>query len=416
MSEAIDLKKLSACIHCGLCLEACPTYRETGEEMSSPRGRLYLMRNYTEGTITATDPEFAKHELSCLVCRSCETACPSGVEFGVLMEQTRAILVEHGNGSISKKFIYSKLLQSKPLLKVLQTATAIATKTGLTKLAAKLFSRSTSTGAAMSLAPTSVSFPQSRPDLYRSKHPNGKRIGLLLGCIGDVFTSQVNDATIKVLNSLGYDVDILPSVACCGALAAHGGYLDVTRDLARQNVAVFKHDQLDYILSNIAGCGAMLKEYEHLLKGTAEADDAYLARNKTFDINEFLYLHHRGDIRTMLGPTFSGKRIAYQAPCHLTHGQRIVNEPLELLRLLPGVDAFALEENELCCGSAGSYNIEHPEMGEALRKRKMRIIDDAHPDIVATANAGCMLQLGKENPTPVRHVIELLAEALNRRN
>jgi len=410
----IDIKKLSACIHCGLCLEACPTYRETGEEMSSPRGRLYLMRNYAEGKIAASAPEFAEHELSCLVCRACETACPSGVEFGVLMEQTRSLIVQEQKKSLLQAFIYKKLLRSKPLLKVLHIASAIASKIGLAKLGKALFSPSTKLGAALSLLPSDVPFPTPRKPLYRSKHPNGKRIGLLLGCVGDVFTSQVNDATITVLNALGYDVDVLPSVTCCGALTAHAGYVDVTSELAQYNLNIFKDSAIDHIISNIAGCGAMLKGYETLLSGSELANTAASVRKKTFDINEFLYRFHANDLRTLLrSNTFRGKRIGYQAPCHLLHGQRIANEPLALLRLLPGVDAFALEENELCCGSAGSYNIEHPQMAEGLRKRKMQIIGDAEPDIVATANAGCMMQLSKENARPVRHVIELLAEALS---
>jgi glycolate oxidase iron-sulfur subunit len=409
----IDLKKLSACIHCGLCLEACPTYRETGEEMSSPRGRLYLMRNYTEGTIAASDPEFAEHELSCLVCRACETACPSGVEFGVLMEQTRSLIVNEQKKSAVNAFIYTRLLRSKSLLKLLQVGTAVFSKLGLAKLGSALISPSTKLGAALSLLPKDVPFPVSRKSLYQSNQPNGKRVGLLLGCVGDVFTSQVNDATIKVLNELGYDVDIMPTITCCGALAAHAGYLDVTKALARQNLEMLKDDRLDYAISNIAGCGAMLKEYESLSSQTDQAETAIEVRAKTFDINEFLYRFHADDLRTLLHSNiFSGKRIAYQAPCHLLHGQRIVDEPLKLLQILPGVEAFSLDENELCCGSAGSYNIEHPEMAESLRKRKMQIISDAEPDIVATANAGCMLQLSKESDVPVRHVIELLAEAL----
>jgi glycolate oxidase iron-sulfur subunit len=413
VSEAIDIKKLSACIHCGLCLEACPTYRETGEEMSSPRGRLYLMRNLTEGKIAASDPEFAEHELSCLVCRACEPACPSGVEFSVLMEQTRSIIVQEQKRSAFQAFIYNKLLRSKPLLKALHKASAIASKIGLAKLGKVLFAPSAKFGAALSLLPKHISFPASRKDLYQSSRPNGKRVGLLLGCVGDVFTSQVNDATITVLNALGYDVDVLPNVTCCGALAAHAGYVEVTKELAQQNLAILKDDRIDHIISNIAGCGAMLKGYATLVEHTDMAVIAVAVRQKTFDINEFLFRFHADDLRALLhSDIFSGKQIAYQAPCHLLHGQRIVDEPLKLLQLLPGVEAFSLDENELCCGSAGSYNIEHPEMAEALLKRKMQIITDAHPNIVATANAGCMLQLSKESDVPVRHVIELLADAL----
>jgi glycolate oxidase iron-sulfur subunit len=370
------------------------------------------MRNYVEGTITADDPSFMTHELSCLVCRSCETACPSGVEFGTLMEQTRAVITQKQGSSI-KRFGYSKFLRSRPLLNVLQFVTGAAAKLGLLKLGRRLFRPSTKIGTALALVP-STPLVTSRAHLYPSARPNGKRVGLLLGCIGDAFTPQVNDATIKVLNTLGYDVDVLPTLTCCGALAAHGGYLDIAKDLAMQNVAVLADPSLDHVIASIAGCGAMLKEYASLLEGTAAGNTAATVREKTFDINEFLYRFHHDELPSVLAPMFAGKRIAYQAPCHLLHGQCIVTEPLQLLQCLPGVTAFPLEENELCCGSAGSYNIEHPEMGERLRQRKMQIIADARPDIVATANAGCMLQLGKDRTIPVRHVIELIAEALKR--
>lgn len=401
----IDLKKLSACIHCGLCLEACPTYRLTGEEMSSPRGRLYLMRNYSEGMIEASDEGFIKHEYSCLVCRACETACPSGVQFGSLMEQTRSIISQNKSGF--RRFVYTKLLRSKKLLRFLQIALALGSQLGIFGFAKNVF-RSGRLGASLALLPRVVRFSKRRAHLYRSKHPNGKRVGLLPGCVGDVFTSHVNDATIKALTALGYDVDTMPHVACCGALAVHAGFLDEATEMAQQNLKSFGDRKINYVIANIAGCGAMLKEYDSLVTG---ADDV---RNKIFDINEFLYRYHYDDLRDMLrSNSFSGKRIAYQAPCHLLHGQRIVNEPVELLRLLSGAVVFPLDENDLCCGSAGSYNIEHPEMAETLRLRKMAIIQNAKPDIVVTANAGCMLQLNKNNLSPVRHVIELLAEALS---
>jgi glycolate oxidase iron-sulfur subunit len=408
MTTALDIKKLQACIHCGLCLEACPTYIVTGEEMSSPRGRIYLMKALEEGNIAASDPSFQEHELSCLVCRSCETACPSGVEFGYLMEQTRNIIRKESPSDIHRS-IFTKVVGNRAIASLSQFGTSLISKLCISTFFAKIAKELglKRLASSLSLIPKEMPLSTPRKSLYPSLTAKKGDVALLIGCIGDVFTSRINDATITVLQKLGYDVHILAEITCCGSLAAHEGYHDHAVTLAKKNVDTVLASKVDYFISNIAGCGANLKNYPIQL-GTKEAEEF---RKKVFDISEFLYKYHYEDLRNIISE--SEQTIGYHSPCHLLHGQKIKDEPVELLKLLKGANVIALEENDICCGSAGVYNIEHPDMADALLTRKVTIIRKTNPDVVATANAGCQMQLQKGTPnTPVKHVIEILAEAL----
>ncbi len=415
-------RKLQACIHCGLCLEACPTYLVTGEEMSSPRGRIYLMKALEDGRIEATDEKFIEHENSCLVCRSCETACPSGVEFGILMEQTREIIGEAVKPSMIHRFIYTKLIGSPKLLRLLQFPIAILSKSRFARLFEKTFDLKNSSfkhfASSLELLPDTVLFPKQRLSIYPATTRSHGSVGLLIGCIGDLFSSQVNDATIKVLNKLGYDVHTIPEITCCGALAAHSGFGDRARELALDVIKTLESSSVDYYISNIAGCGAMLKDYSKLFEGTVNYARAINLRKKLRDISEFLLEFHKDDLLQMNLTLPAKTIIGYQAPCHLYHGQQIKDAPLELLKLIRNADAFAFEENDICCGSAGTYNIEHPETGEVLLERKMSIIEQHDVEIIATANAGCMMQLEKgvrvlSSQMQVKHIIEILSESMS---
>lgn len=409
-SPTLDAKKLEACIHCGLCLEACPTYIETGEEMSSPRGRLYLMKAYQEGSIKSSDLSFYEHELSCLVCRSCETACPSGVEFGYLMEQTRAI-IRKDYPIIIHKLLFTHVIGSNIPAKIAQLVTSTLSKLKIKEALAAFFDLAgfLRLASSVELIPDSDSSPVYRPTIYPARSEKIGDVGILIGCIGDVFTAKINDATINVLTQLGYDVHTLREITCCGSLAIHEGYHDHAISLAKKNTEVILSSNVDYFITNIAGCGANMKNYPQQL-GT---EGSGALRKKIYDISEFLMKYHANDLATMLHHGNHPQKIAYHAPCHLVHGQRIISEPLELLRLVTDIEVMPLEENDICCGSAGVYNIKHPEMANALLLRKKNIIENAHPDIVATANAGCQMQLQKGYPNiPVRHVIEILADAL----
>ena len=414
-------EKLQACIHCGLCLEACPTYLVTGEEMSSPRGRIYLMKALEDGRVEATDEAFVTHENSCLVCRSCETACPSGVQFGILMEQTREIINNTSQPDPFRRFIYTKLLGSPRLIRLLQYPISIFSKSRLGQLFGKTFNTSTfpfqRITSSLQLLPDTIPFPIDRPLIYPARTKRRGSVGILIGCISDLFTSEVSDATINVLTRLGYDVHTIPEISCCGALAAHSGFGERARELALHTVSVLESSQVDYYISNIAGCGAMLKDYSKLFEGTSDYKRAVNIRRKMRDISEFLVEFHTDDLLQMNLMLPEPASIGYQAPCHLYHGQQIKDAPLELLKFIGNADVFAFEENDICCGSAGTHNIEYPEMGEALLQRKMSVIVRREPDIIATANAGCMMQLAKgvresRSRSRVKHVIELIAGSI----
>jgi glycolate oxidase iron-sulfur subunit len=414
----VDEKKLLACIHCGLCLPACPTHIISGHEMPSPRGRLYLMRAVDEGRLEASSETFAEHEWSCLVCRACETACPSGVEFGYLMEQTRERLNSTHEPPAFKKFIYTKLLSSRSLLRTLHWSSTIASRIGigaasraLGPTVQKFFPR---TGSAMRLFPKDLAAPRHRLPVYHTAGQKIGDVGLLLGCIGDVFTARINDATIRVLNRLGYDVHTFPEIVCCGALGIHAGFRERSLELATHLMQAVERSTIDFYISNIAGCGAMLKDYSHLFEGSDKEALAARFRSKTFDISEFLFEKHLQDLESFKLHV-TGK-IGYHAACHLYHAQKVTDQPLKLLLAITSADVVSLPDNEICCGSAGSYNIEHPLESDQLLDRKMRILDEAKPDIVVTGNAGCLMQLQKgvretKRDSRVMHVIELIDSA-----
>lgn len=392
--------------------------------MSSPRGRIYLMKALEDGRIEATDDAFIAHENSCVVCRSCETACPSGVEFGILMEQTREIITQTSKSHWLRRFIYTKLLGSPKLIRAFQYPIAVMSKSRIARLLERTFGLKSFPlkrfASSLQLLPNDVSFPQTRPKIYHSTSKKRGSVGLLIGCIGDLFTSKVNDSTIKILNRLGYDVHTIPEITCCGALSAHSGFGERARELARNTISILESSPVEFYISNIAGCGAMMKDYSKLFEGTSDYLRALNARKKMRDISEFILEFHMEDLLQMKLQLPRQTSVGYQAPCHLYHGQQIKDAPLELLKSIGNAEVFGFEENDICCGSAGSYNIEHPGMGNALLERKMSIVKKSEPDIIATANAGCLMQLAKGlresgSKTKVKHVIEILCESMSER-
>ncbi|HET9137453.1 MAG TPA: (Fe-S)-binding protein, partial [Candidatus Kapabacteria bacterium] len=279
-------------------------------------------------------------------------------------------------------------------------------------LVKKTFDLSSGIFSSLRVLPNAIDLPKDRPHLYPTSEKKIGTVGLLIGCIGDVFTAGVNDATIRVLNRLGYDVKVIPKINCCGALAAHAGYLDHTRELGREVLSQIERSHVDYFITNIAGCGAMMKEYPTVIG--AETTPTV---SKIKDISEFLYQHHLEDLKALALKLAEKTTVAYHAPCHLYHGQKIIDLPAKLLEVIENAEVTLLEENDICCGSAGTYNIERPQMGEALLERKIDIIKASDTAIVMTANAGCLMQLksgtdrGKMKQQ-VYHFIEIIDLAL----
>lgn len=417
-AEIFNWAKWDACTHCGLCLPTCPTYRELGLETDSPRGRLYLMgAAFREGDPVPLNDDWATYMYRCLDCRACETACPSGVLFGEIMEEARAIYELNTNRPAEEKFwrrfAFKELLPHKKRLDLIFGALWLYQRLGIRWFARKsgILRLMGNLGDAESLMPN-VSNPYLKSKLQEFTPSKGKaryRVGFISGCVMNQVFTETNLATVRVLIENGCDVIIPSNQTCCGALHVHNGVRDVGLDLARKNVDAFNTDELDAIIINAAGCGATLKEYSSLL----QHDPMYAEKAKTFsakmrDISEFLaeigMKPPEGEIK---------RRVTYDEPCHLVHGQRSRLQPRTVLQSIPGLDFIELRESEWCCGSAGIYNITQPEMSARILERKMEHIAEVNAEVVATGNPGCVLQLQsgiqKHNlPMKVMHPIELL--------
>lgn len=420
-SEAV----ISTCVHCGLCLSACPTYRETGLEMFSPRGRIYLMKAVADGRIGLESDVFQEQMSACLNCRACEAVCPSGVEYGQILEASRTQIEQARTdgrlpphpwlvrlmrgGAFGLMFKHLELFRLFSRLMWLYQrsgAQAIA-RSGILKLL-KLDETETL------LPPISDRFVVPHGQIYPAEGgPAQHHVALLAGCIMSTAFANVHAATIRVLQKNGCEVLLPPDQGCCGALHVHGGDMDGGRELARRNIAAFEGLGLDAIIVNAAGCGSTMKEYGHLLHDDpawAERANAFAAKVK--DVSEFL-----GGIELNtrdLKPVHA--TVTYQEPCHLAHAQRISAQPRALLQAIPGLLLKEMHESSLCCGSAGIYNITEPEMAARLGNRKLDNAEATSADIIVTANPGCHLQLAgglrrRGSAMRVLHIIEVLDQA-----
>ena len=387
--------KLVQCVHCGLCLQACPTYRLWGSEMDAPRGRIALMKAVSAGRLIETDirAEFSKHIDYCLACRSCESVCPSGVQYGALVEQARIVVENNRRPGLGERFLrWSGTRQLMPYpgrLRFLARLLRIYQAIGLQRLVRRLNFLPTSLRSMESLLPP-IELPDHRAADYSPVHQANERLLVFTGCIQEGFLSQVNRATVRVLKRNGYEVEIPSTQTCCGAAHLHLGDLDTARKLARKNIeAFFNQSDSETIICNAGGCGLALKEYSSLL-----ADDSeYAARAKEFsarvkDISEFLVDHSfeppTGDVRA---------KATYADSCHLRHGQKVVDPPRALLKQIPGLSLVELQSPDQCCGSAGVYNLAFPEVAGELLKAKMADIASTGADLIITSNPGCQLQL-----------------------
>jgi glycolate oxidase iron-sulfur subunit len=382
----LDERKALACVHCGLCLSSCPTYLETGNENDSPRGRIYLMRALQDGR-QALSEEAVRHIDLCLGCRACEVACPSGVPYGALLESTREHIEKHHRRSIFQKFLrrvlIERILPFPERMKI-----ALLGAKWIRALRAE-FLLPASARESLTLLPAQAEEGR-LPSISPAVGPARGRVGFIRGCVMNLLFGETNEASIRLLNEAGYDVVTPSTQGCCGALYAHGGNLEAARTSARQNIAAFEEQDLDAIVINAAGCGSTLKEYGHLL-----ADDPYWAERaarfsaKVKDLTEWL----PADVTSAAGTSLSGERVTYHDACHLAHAQRVTRQPRALLKATVGGNFVELPESDVCCGSAGSYNLTEPAMAGQLQLRKVENILKSGARTVVTTNPGCIMQI-----------------------
>lgn len=399
MAEAVQ-----TCVHCGFCLAACPTYNLKGQEMDTPRGRIMLMKDVLEGELALE--KALPHIDQCLGCLSCETACPSGVEYNHLLAPFR----ERAEKERPKDFL-SKL-KRKLLLETLPKPKRFRIAAKLGRHAKKFKGLMPSVFKPMlDLLPDRLP-PQPEPfaPRYSPKGEIRARVALLTGCAQQVLAPEINRATINVLTRNGIEVLIPKGQQCCGALAWHVGEADIARKNAKANLETFPND-VDAIITNAAGCGSGLHEYKIMLKGHPEEEKAVRFASKVFDVTTFL-----AQVGMEAPPALPREvKVAYQDACHLRHAQRVEAQPRNLLQQIPGLELIEMPEAEICCGSAGTYNIDQPENADELGKRKMANILSTGAEIACSGNIGCLTQLRAHKSNRVKprlmHTVEVLDAA-----
>ncbi|MEX1275422.1 MAG: (Fe-S)-binding protein [Bacteroidota bacterium] len=393
------------CMHCGLCLPQCPTFALTGMEKSSPRGRIRLIKAVADGDLPITQGFIDEMDF-CLDCQACETACPAGVKYGSLVEAARSQIHELGYDSVTSKFFKKVFLdwvfRKQARLKFLARGLRMYEKLGIKwflERAGLLRLFSPKLHNLQPLTP-SISAEFSSDTLLEVIKPVGEmkyRVGFLTGCIMDVAYADVNADTVALLLHHGCEVVIPKGQACCGSLQAHNGAMEAARAMARNNIDIFKKENLDYIIMNSAGCGAFMKEYGHVFEhDKVISAEARLISSKIKDITEFLYeigfrIKKQQDPNHV--PAYAGKRVSYHDACHLVHTQKISLQPRELLRSIPAIEYLELPESTWCCGSAGIYNIVRYDDSMKLLDRKVENVKRIMPDIIVAGNPGCLVQM-----------------------
>ncbi|MFC7439828.1 (Fe-S)-binding protein [Laceyella putida] len=417
------MDELMSCMHCGFCLPSCPTYRQTGLETYSPRGRVALMKGVARGQLPV-DAEFAKNMYACLGCRACETACPAGVPYGSLLETAREVVEgdkkRAGKAPLVRDMVFKHLFPHPNRMKALGTLLWAAQATGLQKLAGRtgLIRLLPREMAEMQQAVDRVASPLKRARRQRVMRAERKAlhtVGLFTGCVMDVMFYETNQATARLLIKAGCDVVFVGAQACCGALHAHSGEKEGAVALAKRNIEAFEQAGVDFIVNNAGGCGAALKEYHHWFHDDPEWKEravAFVA--KVRDANELL---------AELPPLRFAKelhvRVTYQDSCHLAHGQGIRNQPRQLIQSIPGVELVEMNRADQCCGSAGIYNITHFDLSMELLDDKMEEVKKTGAHLIVTSNPGCLLQMkqgiaraGMQGKIEAVHIMDLLDRAL----
>ena len=415
-----DYGFIQNCIHCGLCLPACPTYELTGDELSSPRGRIRLMKSVAEGKLAITD-EFVREMNFCLDCQACQTACPAGVHYGALVEAARVQVETSRYGGPIRRLVRKLLLVSlfksgwrlRFVARVLRTYSALGLKkfvehSALVKGIFPMLSK------IQSLSPTISKdfFSTKAPGVLKPSSKPRYRVAMLSGCVMDVAFADVDRDTVRVLTENGCEVVNPVHQKCCGSIQAHNGDFETARKLARHNIDQFLATGAEFIIANAAGCSAFMKEYGDILRNDSEyAAKAKVLSSKVKDLSEFLVeAGFKKPEHEILA------RVTYHDPCHLVHTQKISAQPREILRAIPGVEFVELEESTWCCGSAGTYNIVHYDDSMKLLDRKMENVRKTGASILVTSNPGCHIQLEYgvqrgQQPVEVVHIATLLKRA-----
>ncbi len=399
MAEAIE-----ACVHCGFCLPTCPTYETLGEEMDSPRGRIVLMKEVLEGKIELENA--LPYVDNCLGCQACETACPSGVKYGELITPFRAHAEEHRDRKPIDRLQRMLMLQTLPYPQRLRLALRLGR-------VARPLARAlpSAVGSMVQLLPGQIPAQQPLPTFYPAQGERRARVALLAGCAQQVLSPNIGWATLRVLSRNGVETVIPDAQGCCGALPMHTGAADQARHLARKNLEAFPAD-IDAIVTDAAGCGSGMKEYELLFQGEPEQERAAAFASKVTDVTVLL-----DELEIVEVPALQNElTVAYHDACHLAHAQHVRDPPRQLLASIPGVTVVTPAEWELCCGSAGTYNIERPEIANQLGERKARNLISTGAPIVAAGNIGCLTQIITHlhklgHDIPVMHTIEVLDAA-----
>jgi glycolate oxidase iron-sulfur subunit len=410
----IDYDLFLDCVHCGLCTASCPTYVELGDENDSPRGRIHLMRAVTDDRLPLT-PQVRSHLELCLDCRACETACPSGVQYGKLVEPFRLAMEQVGDRPAKSSDWFHRgilfgLFPHPERLRWALVPARIAQRLRLDRLAEATgllhLLPGRLRGLVQMLPPLSAALPALPPHLP-AKGTQRARVALFTGCVGDAVFRTTHWATARVLQENGCEVLVPRSQVCCGAIHFHAGSGQPAREMADANVAAFDLDDVDAVVTNVAGCGAMLKDYGHHWRDDRQEQREALAA-KVQDVHQFLdnlgLIAPRGPLPC---------KATYHDACHLAHAQGVREAPRHLLGQIPGLQLVELPESELCCGAAGTYNLTQPEMAGRLGRRKLNNILQTQASVVITANAGCLLQIAKEARTrghqlSVMHPMDLL--------
>ncbi|WP_035101335.1 (Fe-S)-binding protein [Aneurinibacillus terranovensis] len=419
--KELNYEKTNQCVQCGYCLPACPTYMTMRKETHSPRGRINLVKMVGEGKIT--DLSLLEEPLDlCLGCRACETVCPTGVEYGTILESARAAITRRKKFSLPvrtiRNILFKKVFPSRKAMNLIGNSMWLYEKSGAQKLARKsgLMKKVPShLGEFEAIVPTAVS-PWERSSLPGFTPAKGEKkytVAFFVGCVMDAMFRKINQLSVKLLSKVGCDVLVIENQTCCGALHAHTGELEDSKMLAKRNVAAFEQEKVDFIVNNAGGCGAMMAEYDHLLADESQwVERAQRFVEKTKDISQIIALC--GGIKREVPST---ERITYQRSCHMTNVQKVTKEPLQLIQSIANVELIEMKDANMCCGSAGIYNIVNYNASMEILDQKMENVKETKATTIITTNPGCLLQMKlgiqRENlGDGIRavHLVEYLAE------